>query len=148
MSTLSLPSREELQQEMSSKSYEELYDIAYMHPQDYASLIVEIAKEEVRGRNLDIPRLGILASAAEEQLRQEQAHLRWPSRILAFFFTTLGVGVPLIVAYRHFVTQGAKCKAREWEHWGLLGLWFYIGMVGLWYLLSATKSCAAISGIF
>jgi hypothetical protein len=148
MNILSLPSREELKKAMSSKSYEDLYDISYVHPQDYTSFAVEIAREQVRGRNLDSPELGILASAAEEQRRQEQAHLQWPLRISAFFLTTIGLGIPLILAYRHFVTRGAKCKAREWKQWSLLGFGFYISMAGLWYLLATTRSCAAISGIF
>jgi hypothetical protein len=148
MNTLSLPSREQLKQLMSSKSYEELYDISYVHPQDYASLAVESARHEVRGRSLDIPELDILASAAEEQRRQEQAHLPWPLRIFAFFFTTIGFGIPMILARRHFVTRSAECKAREWKQWSLLGLGFYVSMAGLWYLLATTRSCAAINGIF
>lgn len=148
MNTLPLPSREELHEAMSRKSYEELCEISYVHPQDYTSLAVEIAREQVRGRNLDIPGLGILASAAEEQRRREQAHLQWPLRISAFFLTTIGIGIPLIWVYRHFVTRGAKCKAREWKQWSLLGFGFYISMAGLWYLLATTKSCAAIKGIF
>lgn len=148
MSALPLPSREELKEAIVSKSYEELYDISYLHPQDYTSLAVEIARDQVRGRSLDIPELCILASAAEEQRHQEQAHLPWPLRISAFFLTPIGIGIPMILACRYFAARSAECKAREWKQWSLLGFGFYMSMAGLSYLLATTKSCAAINGIF
>ena len=116
---------EDLKRAMSNKTDEELHDILYAHSGDYTADAVEIAKEEFRCRKLDAPTLRSFGAAVEEQRRREEASLEWPLRIVAFFFSTLFFGIPVILAHRHFVEQGARHKAREWGRWGLFGFVFY-----------------------
>jgi hypothetical protein len=122
---MSLP-RTDLKQTMSNKTNEELYDILYAHPGEYTAEAIEVADEEFRRRKLDAPALSSLGAAAENLRAQEDAPLGWPLRIVAFFFSTVFFGIPVILAHRHFVEHGARRKAREWGRWGLFGLTFYL----------------------
>jgi hypothetical protein len=125
-------SREDLKQAMSNKTSEELFDIVYAHSADYTADALEIAKEELIDRKLDAPTMSSLDGAATEVRAREEAHLEWPLRIVAFLFSTIFLGIPVILAHRHFVEQGARRKAREWGRWGLLGFAFYfvISIIG------------------
>jgi hypothetical protein len=53
----------EVKQARSEKSDEELYDMLYVRPNDYADDAIEIATQEFAIRNLDAPRLRELAAA-------------------------------------------------------------------------------------
>jgi hypothetical protein len=117
--------RQKLEQTIAGKSDGELYDIAFIHSDDYGAPAVEIAKEEVRRRSLDNPLLSRLAIAFDEELKREQARLGWPLRTVAFFITTMGLGIPAMIAYRRFVNEGYRRKAHEWIEWGFFGFVFY-----------------------
>lgn len=130
-------SLDNLRQTMSTKSDEELHDILYGHPGDYTTDAIEMAKEEFLSRNLDAPTLSSLGVSVKERLRLEEAPLGWPLRIVAFFFSTLFFGIPVILAHRHFVEQGERRKAREWGRWGLFGFIFYLVVFVIRAILSA-----------
>jgi hypothetical protein len=117
--------RQKLEQTIAGKSDGELYDIACIHSADYSSAAVEIANEERRRRSLDDPLLSRLANAAEEEWKREHARLGWPLRTVAFFITTVGIGIPAMIAYRRFVNVGYRRKAHEWIEWGFFGFVFY-----------------------
>lgn len=65
------------------------------------------------------------ADASEEEWRREQAHLGWPLRTVAFFATTIGFGIPAMMAYRRFVDEGYRRKAHEWIEWGFFSFVFH-----------------------
>jgi hypothetical protein len=117
--------RQKLKQTIASKSDGELYDITCIHSDDYGAAAVEIANEELRRRSLDNPLLSRLANASEEEWRREQAHLGWPLSTVAFFITTVGIGIPAMIAYRRFVNEGYRRKAHEWIEWSFIGFVFY-----------------------
>lgn len=118
--------REELKKQMSSKTDEELYGILHAHSKDYTTDALEVAEEEFRRRNLDTIGLNELSAVAGERQQREQAGLGWPLRILSFFISTLALGIPVLLAHRHFVEQGATRKARQWGRWALFGFVFYL----------------------
>jgi hypothetical protein len=111
---------------MANKTDEELYDILYVHSGDYTTDALESAREEFVGRKLDASTLGGLCTTTEVLLQREAEPLGWPLRMVAFFFSTLFFGIPVLLAHRHYVEQGAKRKAREWGRWGLIGFAFYV----------------------
>jgi len=117
-----------LKKAMSDKTDEELYDIL-AHSKDYTADASEIANEEFRSRKLDAATLSSLGTAmVEEQRQREEAPLSWTLSMVAFFFSTLFFGIPVILAHRYFVEHGAKRKAREWKQWGLFGFFFYVAL--------------------
>jgi hypothetical protein len=119
------PSSEKLLEMMSDKTDEELYDILHVHPEDYTSETIEAARRAFDDRQLGAPRLGSVAAAVEKVREKEDAHLSWPLRMLAFFVSTAIFFIPVLLAHRHFVEKGEKCKAREWARWAFYGFLFY-----------------------
>lgn len=114
---------------ISSKTDEELYDMLYVHSADYTEDAHEIARQEFGRRKPDEAKMVSLGSLAEEQRDHEEECLGWPLRIVAFFFSTVFLGIPVILAHRNFVERGARRKAREWGRWALYGLLFYVGVL-------------------
>jgi hypothetical protein len=118
----------ELKKAMSDKTDEELYDIL-AHSKDYTEDANEIANEEFRSRKLDAATLSSLGTGmVEEQRQREEAPLSWILSMVAFFFSTLFFGIPVILAHRYFVERGARRKAREWKQWALFGFFFYVAL--------------------
>ncbi len=133
-------SREELKKAISNKTDEELHDILYVHSGDYSPEAVEIARDEFLIRKVDAPTLESLSNAGEGLRRCEEAPLEWPLRIIAFLFSTTFLGIPVLLAHRHYVEQGSRRKAREWGRWGLYGFAFYIALsIVTWILPSLFK---------
>jgi hypothetical protein len=132
-------SDEEVRQALSEKSDEELYDMLYVHPNDYTDDAIEIAKEEFATRNLDAPRLKELAAAGLELRQHENARLGWGLRMVAFFVSTVFLGIPVWLAHRYYVEEGARQKARDWARWALYGLLFYLALPYMVYLLTALQ---------
>lgn len=126
---------DDLKRAMAIKTDEQLYDILHGHPNDYTADAIEAAKQEFASRNLAAPVLSSLSIAIESQKRVEEAPLEWPLRIVAFFISTVALGIPVIVAHRHYVEKGARRKAREWARWGLFGFLFYFVMAVLRFML-------------
>jgi hypothetical protein len=118
-------STENLQEKMSGKTDEELYDILYAHSQDFTQNTIEAAKAEFSHRQLDTTKLSSLSAVAETVREKENAHLSWPLRILAFFVSSAIVFIPAILAHRHYTEKGEKRKAREWVRWAAYGFVFY-----------------------
>ena len=116
---------DDLKRAMATRTDEELYDVLHGHPNDYTPDAIEAAKQEFASRNLAAPVLSNLSIAVEAQKQVEETPLEWPLRIVAFFISTLALGIPVIVAHRHYVEKGARRKAREWARWGLFGFFFY-----------------------
>ncbi len=116
----------DLKRVMANKTDEELYDLLYGHSNDYTTNAIEMAKMEFNSRNLDGPTLSTLSAAVQEQKQVEQAPLEWSYKILAFFVSTLALGIPVILAHRHYVEKGARHKAREWARWACFGFIFYV----------------------
>jgi hypothetical protein len=110
---------DDLKKVMANKTDEELYDVLHGHPDDYTADAVEAAKQEFASRNLNAPTLSTLGSVVEGQKQVEEAPLEWPLRIIAFFVSTLALGIPVLLAHRHYVEKGARRKAREWARWGI-----------------------------
>ena len=110
---------------MLGKTDEELYDMLQGHPDDYTADALEAAKQEFSSRNLAPQSVENFNIAVEKQKQVEEAPLEWPLRIIAFFFSTVFLGIPVLWAYTHYVEAGATRKAREWGRWALLGLLFY-----------------------
>lgn len=113
---------------MRNKSDEELFDILNVHTQDWVPEAVEAARIEFRSRGLDAPTLNIIETNAAQTREKEGAHLGWGLRLLAFFFSTVCLGIPVLLAHRHFVEKGERRKANEWATWGLNGFLFYLGL--------------------
>jgi hypothetical protein len=126
---------DDLKKVMANKTDEELYDVLHGHPDDYTADAVEVAKQEFAVRNLTAPTLNILSTAVEGQKRIEEAPLEWHLRIVAFFISTVALGIPVILAHRHYVEKGARRKAREWARWGLFGFLFYFVVTVLRFML-------------
>jgi hypothetical protein len=116
---------DDLKKVMSNKTDEQLYDVLHGHPEDYTSDALEAAKQEFVSRNLSAPILTSLSTAVEGQKRAEEAPLGWSLRILAFFTSTVFLGIPVLLAHRHYVEKGARRKARDWGRWALFGFLFY-----------------------
>jgi hypothetical protein len=110
---------------ISSKSDEDLYDILFIHSQDYTRDTIEAAGEEFRRRNLDAPAHSDVVADIKKVRETEEAHLSQTDKALAFVFSTVFVGVPALLAHRHFIEKGEKTKAREWAKWALFGFLFY-----------------------
>ena len=116
---------DDLKKVMANKTDEGLYDVLHGHPDDYTVEAIEAAKQELASRNLTAPTLSTLGTVVEGQKRVEEAPLEWSLRILAFLISTLFLGIPVLLAHRHYVEKGARRKAREWARWGLFGFLFY-----------------------
>jgi len=130
-------SPESLQEQMSGKSNEDLYDILHSHSQDYMPETIEAAKAEFTQRQLDAPTLGSIVESSEKVREKEEGHLSWPLRWLAFFVSSAIFFIPVLLAHRHFVEKGEKCKAREWARWAIYGFIFYCVLGAIrWVLIS------------
>ena len=126
---------DDLKRAMATKTDEELYDLLNGHPNDYTADAIDAAKWEFASRKFAVPVLSTLSIAVEAQKRVEEAPLEWPLRILAFFISTVALGIPVIVAHRHYVEKGARRKAHEWARWGLFGFLFYFAVSILRFML-------------
>lgn len=129
---------ESLQEQMSIKSAQDLYDIVHFHSQDYLPETIEAAHSELSRRQLDAPTLSSIVEAAEKEREKEEAHLSWPLKILAFFISTAILFIPVLWAYTHFVEKGERRKAREWARWAIYGFVFYC-VIGLLLRMLAPK---------
>jgi hypothetical protein len=126
---------DELRRVMANKTDAELYDVLYRRSDDYTADAFEMAKQEFASRHLTAPTLSSLSAAVEGQKGVEEAPLEWHLRIVAFFISTVALGIPVIVAHRHYIEQGASRKAREWARWGLFGFLFYFVVSVLRFML-------------
>jgi hypothetical protein len=122
------PSQEELKQAISRKSDSELYDMLHVHSSDYTADALEIARGEFVTRKMEAPALSDLAAAGAKLRRNEEAPLEWGLRMVAFFVSTAFLGIPVLLAHRRYVEQGAKRKARDWARWALFGFIFYFAL--------------------
>ena len=70
-----------------------------------------------------------LSSAADvlqkHEQAQEQAPLDGYLKAVAFFFSTLFIGIPVLLAYNYYVQRGARRKASEWIRWAAGGFFFF-----------------------
>ncbi len=125
-------SSEELKQAILSKTNEELYDVLYVHSRDYTPEALEIAKREFLARGVDADNLTQLSSAADALQRDVQAREEAPLdaylKVVAFLFSPLFLGLPMLLAFRHYAERGARRKAREWGRWAIGGFVFYLIM--------------------
>jgi hypothetical protein len=125
-------SSEELKQAILSKTNEQLYDVLHVHSADYTPEALEIAKSEFLARGMDADTLTQLSSAADVLQRhkqvQEEAPLEGYLKVIAFFFSTLFFGLPMLLAFRHYAERGARRKTREWGRWAIAGFFFYFLM--------------------
>jgi len=103
-------SRDDLKRAMSNKTDEELHDILYAHSGDYTPDALAIANEEFLVRKIDAPTLSTLRTGVEELRKREEARLGWPLRIVAFFFSTVLFGIPVILAHRHTLNREPNAK--------------------------------------
>lgn len=118
-------SPESLREQMSGKSNDDLYDILHSRSQDYMPETLEAARAEFSHRQLGASALGDIVADAEKVREKEEAHLSWPLRMLAFFVSSAILFIPVLLAHRHFVENGERCKAREWARWAIYGFAFY-----------------------
>jgi hypothetical protein len=126
---------DDLKRVMANKTDVELFDVLHGHPDDYTADAIEAAKQEFASRNLAVPMLSSLNATVEEQKRLEEAPLGWSLRILSFLISTVFLGIPVLLAHRHYVEKGARRKAREWARWGLFGFLFYFVVSILRFML-------------
>ena len=121
-----LPSDADLKAAMSLKSDQELCDVLYGHRNDYEPNAIAAAQEEFNRRNLTPQTVGELRASVERDVEMERAPLGWGLRIVAFFVSTLAMGIPVMLAHSHYVELGAYRKARDWKHWAAFGFLFYV----------------------
>ena len=121
-------SANDLKRLMANKTDEELYDVVYGHSSEYTPDAIAAAHLEFSSRKLDAPTVSTIDRAVTASKQVEEAPLAWGYRILAFFVSTIVLGIPVILAHRHFVERGARWKAREWARWALLGFFFYLAV--------------------
>jgi len=121
-------SADDLKNMMANKTDEELYDVIYGHADDYTPDAITAAQMEFNSRKLDAPTIGTLDRGVAANKQVEEAPLTWEYRILAFFISTIFLGIPVILAHRHFVERGARRQAREWARWSLFGFFFYLAL--------------------
>jgi hypothetical protein len=99
---------------------------------DYTTEALEIAKSEFLARGMDADTLTQLSGAADVLQRhkqaQEEAPLEGYLKVIAFFFSTLFFGLPMLLALRHYAERGARRKTREWGRWAVAGFFFYFIM--------------------
>ena len=139
-------SSENLKQAISSKTNEQLYDVLHVHSADYTPEALEIAKREFLARGVDAHTLTQLSSAADVLQKQEQAQEQAPLegylKAVAFLSSTFCLGIPVLLAYNHYVARGARRKASEWLRWAAGGFFFFViipvllaligGLLGSW----------------
>lgn len=101
-------------------------------PDEHRPEAAENTKPEYAFRGQSGHTLSALSAAFEAQRRAEQqateSPLEWPLRIVAFFTSTVLLGIPVLLARRHYLGRGAGRKAREWARWGLFGFAFYVAV--------------------
>jgi hypothetical protein len=117
-------SSEDLKAITTSKTDDDLYDVLFVHPQDYTPDAIKAAEEEFRHRNLNAP----TSSSVVTVRKMEEAHLDWSLKILSFFISTAAFGIPVILAWRHFADKGERRKAHEWAQWAFFGFAFYLAL--------------------
>lgn len=120
---------------MANKTDEELYHLLHGHPDQYTERALEAAKREFDSRTLTAPALIHLSASVASQKKAEDAPLEWPFRILAFFVSTVFLGVPVLLAHRHYVENGNRRKAREWGRWAIFGFLFYFVLSVLRFMM-------------
>lgn len=117
-----------LQQRMSQKTDEELYDIL-SHRKDYTPETIEVVEQELSKRNLKPPRISQLKAITKAKKRKEEMiarkPLQWPLRIILFLFP---LGIPQFIAAEYFRNKGAERKYRECWRWMIYGVIFYVAI--------------------
>src|SRR5258708_7818583 len=101
-------SSKDLKHTISNKSDQEIYDILFVHRSEYTAEVIEMAREQFRARRMAGRSLDELVDAGEMVLEREDAPLKWPLRLIAFFFSTVFFGIPVMLAHRHYVERGDK----------------------------------------
>ncbi len=86
---------------------------------------IEAARAEFSRRQLGESSLSDVVAFAEKAREKEEAHLSWRLKMLAFFVSSAILFIPVLLAHRHFVENGERCKAREWARWAIYGFIFY-----------------------
>jgi hypothetical protein len=129
--------KENFADQMSDRSDEELYEIAYFGSEDgFVSQAVQAAKQELDQRGLDNDKLEQLTKSAETKRKQQkelaEKHLSWPARI-AFFILPLGL-IPiviLIVIAASLESRGYTRKSSEAYKWMCTGfiVWLFFAFV-------------------
>ena len=130
------PSLDSLKNAMSNKSDDELCDILYVHREEFEAEAVRAAQDELERRGLNAETLTRLRGIAEEHKKFENDRLGWRFRLVAFFISTVALGIPAILAHRHYTELGARGKARDWSRWALFGFMFYLAIGVVFRMIS------------
>lgn len=104
-------------EELPQKSDIELYEML-AQKDDYLPEAVAAAGDELRRRNLDIPKAAQIQSIVESQIlnREKKAHerLSWPTRLLIAVGVAMALGIlPFFIVVGYYHMQGYKQKAKD-----------------------------------
>ncbi|MGH9478505.1 MAG: hypothetical protein ACRD1A_04690 [Terriglobales bacterium] len=100
----------------------QIIDGLFFSPGDYTDEWLGLAKAEFSVRGLAEP----TAEAIVQANAQEQKPLSLGLRSVAFIFSPVFLGIPVLLAYRHYIERGEFRKSREWGRYALVGLAFWI----------------------
>jgi hypothetical protein len=127
---------EELERQMRSRSDDQLYEMLYIHREDWTPEALEVADQEWKSRNLDAGKLKEVQAIAVETEREKAAiadePLSLPQKVTFFLFNyafCLGV-VQIVTADVVFKSRGYDRKFRDCLWWMLYG-WLFYTFVGL-----------------
>jgi hypothetical protein len=131
----SSPSKEELSKKISIQTDEELFDMLYLHREDWTDLALEIASEDWKKRDLNPTRIEELRITANKRKQEEDEKadepLSWPLRIF-YVILTLGIWswivLPVIAEVR-YRNRGYSRKYREF--WICMGATILVCLIVL-----------------
>ena len=125
---------------MSGKTDQELWDILCVHSADYTAEALTAAQLEYESRGHSLAEASRDRRSAEEILKSEGEPLEPGMKAVAFFTSTVMLGLPVLLAHRTYIEQGKRQKARDWGRWALYGFGFYACLAILRLLLARFSS--------
>jgi hypothetical protein len=134
--------QDELQRSILARSDAELYEMLYVHREDWRSEALELAEEEWKRRNLNIVRQidakSIVARKENENKSLQEEPLSFLQKVLFFFFNYIfcfGV-VQFIIADIVFNMRGYSRKYRDSFIWMAYGTAAFVLSSMLWHWIS------------
>jgi hypothetical protein len=124
--------KENFAEQMSDRSDEELYEIAYFGDEDgFVSQAVQVAKQALDQRALGNDRVAQLAKSVETKRGHQKVlaekPLSWPARV-AFFVLPLSLVaiIILIIIAASLESRGYSRKSSEAYKWMCAGFFFWL----------------------
>lgn len=133
--------QEQLKQHVAARTDEDLYEMLFLHREDWTPEALAIAEEEWKRRDLTPEKLAIVQAICEERHRQrvgtKDQHLSTAPKVFFFifnFFFALGL-LQLLIAHTLYKSNGYERKFKESILWMAFGSTFYgaVFLIFHWY---------------